>query len=163
LALIGMLVSWHLKRQVEKRTRQLRYQAEHDALTGLHNAQTFIRRLEQRLRDEPDRTPAVAFLRLQNLEIVTSLFGGSGHRKLIKDFARHLQKLDFILTSHFGIGFFTLAASPGTSPDKIFGLLSMSSEIDGITIDPAVVMGLSAPPANEAPPSLKPKNSCVGP
>ena len=155
LALIGLFVSWHLKRQVERRTRELRYQAEHDALTGLHNAQTFVHRLEQRLRKEPDRKPTVAFLRLQNLEIVTSLFGPLGHRKLIKDFAQHLQKLDFILTSHFGFGFFTLAAQPGTSPDRIFDLLSMSSEIDGIHIDPAVVMGLSSQTAGEDPSQLK--------
>jgi EAL domain-containing protein (putative c-di-GMP-specific phosphodiesterase class I)/ABC-type amino acid transport substrate-binding protein len=144
LGLAGLSLSWYLKRQVAKRTRQLRYLAEYDVMTGLHSRQAFADRLEQRLVQKSGHPPVVVFLRLKNLESINSLFGRSGYEKMIKDFAHRLQYLDFLETTHSGIGYFILAARPGTPPARIYDLLKISCKIDGVDVTPEVVMGVSA-------------------
>jgi len=141
--LAGLSLSWYLKRQVAKRTRQLRHLAEYDCMTGLHSRQAFADRLAQLLAQKSGWTPVVVFLRLKNLESITSLFGRSGYEKMVRDFAYRLQQLDFLEATHSGIGYFILAARPGTTPARIYGLLKMSCKIDGVDVTPEVVMGIS--------------------
>ncbi len=144
--LAGLSLSWYLKRQVAKRTRQLRHLAEHDMLTGLHSRQAFADCLEQRLVQESGQPPVVVFLRLKNLRSISSLFGRSGYEKIIKDFAHRLQQLDFLEIAHSGIGYFILAARPGSDPAQIYDRLKVSCTIDGVDITPDVVMGVSTGP-----------------
>ncbi|MEX1220843.1 MAG: EAL domain-containing protein [Idiomarina sp.] len=141
---IGVAMNRYLKNELEKRTQELRYAAEHDLMTGLHNYQYFIDKLEKTLSSQPNWTPVVAFLRLNNLKTVASVFGRTGHEKLIKDFARRLNKLKFIETAHLGVGFYALVAEPGTKPKEIFKQLSFSCKIDEVKVDPHVVMGISS-------------------
>jgi EAL domain-containing protein (putative c-di-GMP-specific phosphodiesterase class I)/ABC-type amino acid transport substrate-binding protein len=144
--LAGFSLSWYLKCQVANRTRQLRHMAEYDGMTGLHSRQAFAGRLEQHLVQKSGRPPVVVFLRLKNLESITSLFGRSGYEKMVRDFAHRLQHLDFLETTHSGIGYFILAARSGTAPARIYDFLKMSCKIDAVDVTPEVVMGVSAGP-----------------
>lgn len=158
LALIGLSCAWYLKRQVSHRTRrlseelearcqleeELRYRAEHDALTGLPSRPTFIEGLERRLRKGRDWAPTIILLRLLNLEQLTSLYGYRlGHELLLKGFAQRLKQLDFTQVSHFGSGIFALLPRQGMTHEAIFRLVTESFEIDRIHIDAEVVMGIS--------------------
>lgn len=163
LILISLAGAWCLKRQVARRTRQLavelksrrrlerqlRYQVEHDTLTGLLSRQAFIDGLERRLHEEPNWAPTLVFLRLLSLESVTSTFGRTGHEKLLRDFARHLKGLDFPLVSHIGTGAYALVARPDMTPGEASALLTGSFEIEDIRVDPGIVMGLSVGRADD--------------
>lgn len=156
-ALLGFIVAWALKRQVARRTRQLtaelqsrrrlekqlRDQAEYDAATGLPSRQAFINGLEHRLSEAPGWSPTLIHLRLQSLESVTSTFGRTGHEKLLKDFSHHLERLDFPLVSHFGSGTFAIIAPEGLSPEDAHARLAVSFDIEGLNVDPGIVMGIS--------------------
>lgn len=158
LALIGLSFSWSLKRQVSHRTRrlseelearsqleeELRYQAEHDTLTGLPNRATFIDGLDRLLREERDWAPTVILLRLLNLEQLTSMFGYRfSHELLLQGFSHRLKTLDFAQVSHFGSGVFAILRKHDMPHEDIVKLVSESFEIGTIHIDAQVVMGVS--------------------
>ncbi|MDL0433980.1 EAL domain-containing protein [Marinobacter sp. TBZ242] len=157
LALLGLIGAWVLKRQVARRTsqlttelrsrrrleKQLRDQAEYDAATGLPNRPAFIGDLERRLSEAPDWSPTLVFLRLLSLDSVTSTFGRTGHEELIKDFGLHLEHLGFPLVSHLGTGTFALITPQGLTPEDIMARLTTSFYIEGLYVDPGVVMGIS--------------------
>ncbi|NIC07155.1 putative bifunctional diguanylate cyclase/phosphodiesterase [Billgrantia bachuensis] len=157
LALLGLIGAWVLKRQVARKTRQLttelqsrrrlekqlRDQAEYDAATGLPNRQAFIDDLERRLNEAPDWSPTLVFLRLQSLDSVTSTFGRTGHEKLIKDYGYHVEHLGFPLVSHLGTGTFALITPQELSPEETMARLTTSFYIEGLYVDPGVVMGIS--------------------
>lgn len=158
LALVGLSFSWYLKRQVSYRTRrlseelgarsqleeELRYQAEHDSLTGLPNRATFIDSLNRLLREERDRVPTVILLRLANLEQLTSMFGYHfAHELLLQGFSHRMKTLYFAQVSHFGSGVFAILCKHGMPHKDIAELVGESFEIDMIQIDAQVVMGIS--------------------
>ncbi|MDI5935169.1 putative bifunctional diguanylate cyclase/phosphodiesterase [Halomonas kalidii] len=158
LAFIGFSFSWYLKRQVSHRTRRLseeldarrqleetlRYQAEHDTLTGLPNRATFIDGLDRLLREERDWAPTVILLRLLNLEQLTCMFGYRfGHELLLQGFSHRLKMLDFAQVSHFGSGVFAILHKHDMPLEDIVELVSESFEINTIHIDAQVVMGIS--------------------
>lgn len=157
LALLGLSGVWALKRQVAWRTRQLteelqsrlrlekqlRDQAEYDVATGLPSRQAFINTLERRLSEAPGWAPTLIFLRLLSLDSVTSTFGRTGHEKLIKDFGHHLEHFDFPLISHLGTGTFALITPQELSPEEALARLTGSFFIEGLNVDPGIVMGIS--------------------
>ncbi|MGR2737466.1 putative bifunctional diguanylate cyclase/phosphodiesterase [Billgrantia sp. Q4P2] len=157
MALMGFSFSWYLKRQVSLRTRllsqelkarsrleeELRYQAEHDTLTGLPSRTTFIESLDRRLQEELAWEPTVILLRLLNLDQLTSMFGYRfGHESLLVSFAKHLESLDFAQVGHFGSGVFAILLKQDMSHEEVARLVNESLVIDTISIDVHVAMGI---------------------
>ncbi|MCE8014815.1 EAL domain-containing protein [Halomonas sp. MCCC 1A17488] len=157
MALLGFMFSWYLKRQVSLRTRllsqelkarsrleeELRYQAEHDTLTGLPSRTRFIESLDRRLQEQPNWEPTVILLRLLSLEQLTSMFGYRfGHELLLISFARHLESLDFAQVSHLGSGVFAILRQHDFSHDDLAQRVNDSLVVDTISIDVQVAMGI---------------------
>ncbi|QHC50393.1 EAL domain-containing protein [Billgrantia tianxiuensis] len=157
MALMGFSFSWYLKRQVSLRTRllsqelkarsrleeELRYQAEHDTLTGLPSRTTFIESLDRRLQEERDWDPTVILLRLLNIDQLTSMFGYHfGHEALLIGFSKHLESLNFAQVGHFGSGVFAILLKQDMCHEEIALLVNKSLTIDTISIDVHVAMGI---------------------
>ena len=80
----------YLQALVDERTKQLRQQAQHDALTGLPNRHAAIERM-QRALSQPDSQFALVFIDLDRFKAVNDSFGHSVGDALLKAVSERLQ------------------------------------------------------------------------
>lgn len=74
----------NVERQSELATRELQYRAEHDALTGICNRDSFFQKTESMLQQHPDEHFILAIIDLDRFKVVNDLFGKDvGDRVLI--------------------------------------------------------------------------------
>lgn len=71
----------------------LRYRAEYDPLTGVHNMQTFYARTEQLIRDNPGREYSIIRMDIDRFKVVNDLYGMEEGDRLLKTIAAALREL----------------------------------------------------------------------
>jgi len=92
--IIGVVLVFHDVTENREMTRQLAYQAKHDALTGLYNRHEFLARLRQLLHSPRDQSihHALLYLDLDQFKIVNDSCGHEAGDKLLKKVAFALQQ-----------------------------------------------------------------------
>nr|BFE79482.1 hypothetical protein GCM10020093_020830 [Planobispora longispora] len=77
---------------VARKTEQLRYQATHDALTGLPNRALILEQVGQALDDcqQPDTAIAIMFLDLDGFKNVNDTFGHAAGDRLLRAVAQRV-------------------------------------------------------------------------
>lgn len=157
MAIFGWCFSWYLKRVVASRTRQLTqelaerrklqdeltWRAEHDCLTGLYSREKFIADLDVFLASENGRPSTVVLIRLLNLEQIILMFSYQAGHDLMKRFGERLEAMDFRQVSHFGSGVFAAVLDQKIRYQNIVDHMTETFELDSISLDAQVVMGVS--------------------
>ena len=89
----GAVIVLHDTSELRGLTRQMSYQASHDALTGLVNRREFERRLEEAVDSarQGDVTHALAYLDLDHFKIVNDTCGHSAGDNLLREVATLLK------------------------------------------------------------------------
>ena len=92
--IVGAVVLLHDITESRGATRQLSYQATHDALTGLVNRREFERRLEEALTTarRGDSTHILCFIDLDRFKVVNDTSGHLAGDSLLRDVARALRE-----------------------------------------------------------------------
>lgn len=72
----------------------LAWRAAHDENTGLLNQRTFVERVEQLTRHDPEATYAVVYVQLRDLELVSPMFGRRTRDEIIAAIARRIAATD---------------------------------------------------------------------
>ena len=87
--LIGVVVVLHDTSELRGLTRQMSYQASHDALTGLVNRREFERRLQEAVESAQagDVAHALAYLDLDRFKVVNDTCGHTAGDKLLREVA----------------------------------------------------------------------------
>lgn len=71
----------------------LRYRAEYDPLTGVHNMHTFYTRAEQLIRSHPEREYSIIRMDIDRFKVVNDLYGLEEGDRLLKTMADALREL----------------------------------------------------------------------
>ncbi|GIW05477.1 MAG: hypothetical protein KatS3mg060_0282 [Dehalococcoidia bacterium] len=123
--------------------RQLRYQAFHDALTGLVNRRMFVDRLGQALDSDQAERQAVLFVDLDGFKQVNDTLGHHAGDELLKAVARRLvgcTRSEDVVARYGGDEFAVLLAPVERESDvrrvadRILLALSEAFSIDGDTV-----------------------------
>lgn len=99
---IGSVIVFHDVEQTRKLSRELTYQATHDALTGLYNRREFEERLRQALKEafEEDKKHAVCYMDLDQFKIVNDTCGHIAGDELLRQVSsllkEHIRESDML-------------------------------------------------------------------
>ncbi len=88
-AIVGVVIVLHDTSELRGLTRQMSYQASHDALTGLINRREFERRLQEAMESARagDVTHALAYLDLDRFKVVNDTCGHSAGDNMLREVA----------------------------------------------------------------------------
>ncbi|MDY5882784.1 MAG: EAL domain-containing protein [Roseburia sp.] len=87
--------------RLQNSMEELRYRAERDNLTGVYNRETFYRKTEQMLRENPKETFVIGQWNIDRFKVVNELMGSSAADHILRKFA---QKMDEKLKGHGTFG-----------------------------------------------------------
>ncbi|MFE9257765.1 putative bifunctional diguanylate cyclase/phosphodiesterase [Streptomyces sp. NPDC006879] len=143
---------------------RLRYEATHDALTGLPNRTLFFERLEKALSGEHGRRFGLCYLDLDGFKTVNDSLGHSAGDRLLVEVADRLQSCATgpgeMVARLGGDEFVALTTGPGGSEEEITNLairiltaLSAPIRLDGREITVRGSVGIVSGPAGERSPA----------
>jgi diguanylate cyclase (GGDEF)-like protein/PAS domain S-box-containing protein len=91
--IVGLVIVLHDTSELRGLTRQMTYQASHDALTGLVNRREFERRLQEAVESahSGDATHALAYLDLDRFKVVNDTCGHTAGDNLLRELATLLK------------------------------------------------------------------------
>ncbi|TRW48396.1 EAL domain-containing protein [Aliidiomarina halalkaliphila] len=165
LALLGFLWSYALKKQVARKTAQiknelnericlqerLKYLSRHDVITGIYNRPAFTDSLDQQLQRDPNSHPVVVVVRITNIDSITSVFGYTVVNALLQEFSERLKKDGFQHAAHFGGGVFAVVAHSKLSNEEIVALAQQPLEFNSLDFEPLLTFGIHRSRPDTAP------------
>ena len=83
---------WGLTRALENSRDRMRYEAKHDALTGLANRTLITERIASALRRQPDQSIAVLFIDIDDFKTVNDSLGHQAGDRLLKEVGERLTR-----------------------------------------------------------------------
>lgn len=131
---------------------RLRYLADHDDLTGLHNRRALVAHLSDRLVAGNPGPVGVFYIDLDRLKPINDYLGHSAGDWFIQDFARRLRVYagNRTMTARIGGDEFVVIpdwpmsmASAETFADRLQGALRDKVEIQGHTVNSTVSVGVT--------------------
>ncbi|RRR46866.1 EAL domain-containing protein [Mycolicibacter terrae] len=131
---------------------RLRYLADHDDLTGLHNRRALVAHLSDRLVAGSPGPVGVFYIDLDRLKPINDYLGHSAGDWFIQDFARRLRAYagNRTMTARIGGDEFVVIpdwpmsmASAETFADRLQGALRDKVEIQGHTVTSTVSVGVT--------------------
>lgn len=131
---------------------RLRYLADHDDLTGLHNRRALVAHLSDRLVEGNPGPVGVFYIDLDRLKPINDYLGHSAGDWFIQDFARRLRVYagNRTMTARIGGDEFVVIpdwpmsmASAETFADRLQGALRDKVEIQGHTVTSTVSVGVT--------------------
>ncbi|MEB3020778.1 sensor domain-containing phosphodiesterase [[Mycobacterium] crassicus] len=131
---------------------RLRYLADHDDLTGLHNRRALVAHLSERLVAGNPGPVGVFYIDLDRLKPINDFLGHSAGDWFIQDFARRLRAYagNRTMTARIGGDEFVVIpdwpmsmASAETFADRLQGALRDRVEIQGHTVTSTVSVGVT--------------------
>lgn len=131
---------------------RLRYLADHDDLTGLHNRRTLVAHLSARLVAGSPGPVGVFYIDLDRLKPINDFLGHAAGDWFIQDFARRLRTCagNRTMTARIGGDEFVVIpdwpmsmASAETFADRLQGALRDRVEIQGHTVTSTVSVGVT--------------------
>ncbi len=131
---------------------RLRYLADHDDLTGLHNRRALVAHLSERLVAGSPGPVGVFYIDLDRLKPINDYLGHSAGDWFIQDFARRLRAYagNRTMTARIGGDEFVVIpdwpmsmASAETFADRLQGALRDRVEIQGHTVTSTVSVGVT--------------------
>lgn len=131
---------------------QLRYLAEHDDLTGLHNRRALLAELDRRLAPGRPGPVAALFLDLDRLKAINDYLGHNAGDRFIRAFAERLERGtadDYLIARFGGDEFVVIPSSPldATQAESLAGELQSKLRervsIDGETLTRTVSVGVA--------------------
>ena len=91
--LIGSYIIFSDVTDDEKKAEFERYRADHDSLTGLYNDSALKRKIEERLRENPDTEYYIVTSNIKEFKIINDVFGRTSGDALLKQCAEILSKI----------------------------------------------------------------------
>ncbi|MCR5367063.1 EAL domain-containing protein [Eubacterium sp.] len=91
--LIGSYIIFSDVTDDEKKAEFERYRADHDSLTGLYNDSALKRKIEERLREDPDTEYYIVTSNIKEFKIINDVFGRASGDALLKQCAEILSKI----------------------------------------------------------------------
>jgi diguanylate cyclase (GGDEF)-like protein/PAS domain S-box-containing protein len=93
-AVLGLVIVLHDTSEIRGLTRQMTYQASHDALTGLVNRREFERRLREAMDSAQtgDATHALCYLDLDRFKVVNDTCGHTAGDNMLREIATILKE-----------------------------------------------------------------------
>ncbi|BBY35124.1 bifunctional diguanylate cyclase/phosphodiesterase [Mycolicibacter minnesotensis] len=131
---------------------RLRYLADHDDLTGLHNRRALVAHLSERLIPGKPGPVGVFYIDLDRLKPINDYLGHAAGDWFIQDFARRLRAYagNRTMTARIGGDEFVVIpdwpmsmASAETFADRLQGALRERVEIQGHTVNSTVSVGVT--------------------
>jgi diguanylate cyclase (GGDEF)-like protein len=131
---------------------QLRYLAEHDDLTGLHNRRALMAQLDRRLAAGQPGPVAALFLDLDRLKAINDYLGHNAGDRFIRAFAERLQRGttdDYVIARFGGDEFVVIPPRPLDVAEaealagELQAILRERVSIDGETLTRTVSVGVA--------------------
>lgn len=131
---------------------QLRYLAEHDDLTGLHNRRALMAQLDRRLAAGQPGPVAALFLDLDRLKAINDYLGHNAGDRFIRAFAERLQRGtadDYVIARFGGDEFVVIPPGPLDVAEaealagELQAILRERVSIDGETLTRTVSVGVA--------------------
>ncbi|WP_173473136.1 EAL domain-containing protein [Eubacterium ruminantium] len=91
--LIGSYIIFSDVTDDEKKAEFERYRADHDSLTGLYNDSALKRKIEEKLRENPDTEYYIVTSNIKEFKIINDVFGRTSGDALLKQCAEILSKI----------------------------------------------------------------------
>lgn len=91
--LIGSYIIFSDVTDDEKKAEFERYRADHESLTGLYNDSALKRKIEERLREDPDTEYYIVTSNIKEFKIINDVFGRASGDALLKQWAEILSKI----------------------------------------------------------------------
>ena len=91
--LIGSYIIFSDVTDDEKKAEFERYRADHDSLTGLYNDSVLKRKIEEKLRENPDTEYYIVTSNIKEFKIINDVFGRTSGDALLKQCAEILSKI----------------------------------------------------------------------
>ena len=90
---VGSFITAKDRTEEQKRLDKERYQATHDNLTGLYNADYLYQRIEKMLVEDTDHRYVVVASDIKNFKMVNDVYGRKVGDEILKNIARQIESL----------------------------------------------------------------------